>query len=137
MQGSADFEALSVFVLASHIREDLQRRTGSIVRMRDLESATGISRSNWSKLLSGPRDVQPSDKTFMLLSAYLQGLETPLVIEGFVVNQNWETLRAMDLLFRRQNEMSVADAIAELKQLRKREEELLAIILSLSEDRSK
>jgi hypothetical protein len=132
-----ELQPLSVFDLAQLIWADAMARDGGHLTNRDMAKLTGIPRATWSKLMVGPRDIQPSPKTFMVLSAYLSTLKPPLKTEsGFVVNQTWETLQSMDALYRRSHQMSPADAMAELQKLRRREQELLAIILESASDRS-
>ena len=122
-------DTLSVFHLVQLIWTDAMKRSSGHMTSREMGKLTGIPNSTWHKLIAGNGTLRPSARTYMLLADYLSKVKPPLVTEsGFIIPCNWETLQALDEAYRRSGTMNAADAMAELRELRSRETELLEII---------
>ena len=122
-------ETLSVFHLVQLIWTDAMKRSSGHLTSRGMGQLTGIPNSTWHKLVAGNGTLRPAPKTYMLLADYLSKLKPPLMTEsGFIIPCDWDALQALDEAYRRSGTMSAADAMAELRELRSRETELLEII---------
>lgn len=124
-----NLDSLSVFVLVRLIWADAIKRSGGHVTSREMAKLTGITNSTWHKLMAGSETLRPAAKTFMLLACYLNRIKPPLETEdGFTIPADWNALQALDEAYRRHGAMSAADAMIELKKIRRREDELIEII---------
>ena len=122
-------ESLSVFTLVRLIWADAMKRSASHLTSREMAGLTGITNSTWHKLMAGSETLRPAAKTFMLLACYLNRIKPPLETEdGFIIPTDWNKLQALDEAYRRHGAMSAADAMIELKKIRRREDELIEII---------
>lgn len=127
-----NLDNLSVFSLVQLIWCDAVKRSGSHLTSRDMAKLTGIANSTWHKLMTGSGALRPATRTYMLLADYLSKLKPSLKTEdGFTIPCDWDALVALDEAYRRTGIMSAADAMAELKELRQRESELIEIIFDI------
>ena len=127
-----NLDNLSVFALVQLIWTDAVKRSGGHLTSRDMAKLTGIANSTWHKLMTGSGALRPATRTYMLLADYLSKLKPSLETEdGLVIPCEWDTLVALDEAYRRTGIMSAADAMAELKELRQRESELIEIIFDI------
>ena len=122
-------DTLSVFHLVQLLWANAMKRSSGHLTSREMAKLTGIANSTWHKLIAGNGTLRPAPKTYMLLADYLSKLKPPLMtVDGFIVPCDWDALQALDEAYRRSGAMSAADAMAELRELRSRETELLEII---------